>query len=135
MAKPNSKGMAANGRKVSTASFAGIPRAVMETEDFKSLRPSSVRLLLELAYQFKGNNNGDLTAAWGVLKARGWRSKATIASSVKELLAKKLIIRTRLGRFINPGGVCNLYALSWQPIHECGGKLDESPTLFPTRRF
>lgn len=135
MAKPNSRGMAANGRKASNANFAGIPRAVMETDDFKSLRSSSVRLLLELAYQFKGNNNGDLTAALGVLKARGWKTKPTIHSAVQELLAKNLIIKTRTGRFMNPGGTCNLYALTWQPIHECGGKLDESPTLSPPRRF
>ncbi len=135
MTKPNSRGMASNGRAASKRSFAGIPRAVMETEDYRSLGASSVKLLLEFAYQFRGNNNGDLTAAWTVLRVRGWRSKATIADSLKELLGKNLIICARPGRFMNPGGVCNLYAITWQPIDECRGKLDIAPTTTAPRRF
>ena len=135
MAMANSKGMAANGRKLSMVSFAGIPRVVMDTEDLKSLGPSSVRLLLELAYQFKGKNNGDLTVALGVLKTKGWKTRATIDKAVKELLAKNLIICTRTGRFTNPGGVCSLYAIVWQPIDECRGKLEVAQTITAPRRF
>jgi hypothetical protein len=27
---------------------------------------------------------------------------------------------------------CSLFALSWNPIHDCGGKLDCSPTITPS---
>lgn len=135
MTKPNSKGMAANGRLAGGKSFAGIPRAVMDHPDYIGLGYSAKALLFELAYQFKGKNNGDLTAAWAVMKTRGWKSKATLAGALEELLDAELVICTRQGRFVNPGGVCSLYALTWQPIDECGGKHDAAPTQTAPRRF
>jgi len=41
----------------------------------------------------------------------------------------------REGRFSNPHGVCALYALSWQPIDECNGKLEIASTNTPPRKF
>lgn len=117
-------------------SFAGIPRAVMEHQDYKSLTGNEVKLLLELAYQYRGNNNGDLTTAYSVLKNRGWSSRQTIDRAKKKLLQLQLITQTREGRFLNPGGRCALYALVWQPISECPGKkLDVKPTSTPARTF
>lgn len=117
-----------------TASFAGIPRVVMECPDYINLSGSAVRLLNEMAYQFKGRNNGDLCPAWTLMKERGFRSKATLTKAIKELVAAEMIMLTRQGQFIrNKAG---LYALTWQPIHECTGKqLDESPTQKPLRNF
>ena len=135
MAKPNSKGMNAKGRSARTGSFAGIPRAVMQSDSYKSLSPKAVKLLLELAYQFRGANNGDLTVALTVLRSWGWKSRTTITQARDELLAADLIVCTRQGQFTNPGGKCALYALVWQPIHECGGKLDVDSTSTPPRKF
>jgi hypothetical protein len=123
----------ARGDKVS---FAGIPRHVMDHPDYKRLSGGAVKLLLEFARQYKGKNNGDLTAAYAVLKDRGFSSKATIARCIKELLESGLVIQTRTGKFINPGGVCALYALAWNAIDECPGKrLEVKPTRTPPRKF
>jgi hypothetical protein len=47
-----------------------------------------------------------------------------------------MIIKTRQGIFMNPGGRCGLYALTWLPIDECQGKkLEINPTITPPRRF
>lgn len=47
-----------------------------------------------------------------------------------------MIIKTRSGRFINPGAKCDLYALSWHSIDECPGKqLDVEPFHTPPRKF
>lgn len=135
MAKPNSKGMAANGRSARLTSFAGIPRAVMETDDYKRLPANAKCLLLEFAYQFRGRNNGDLTAAWSVMRERGWKSQTTLCNALQKLLAANLILCTRQGRFMNPGGVCALYALTWNPIDECKGKHDVGPTTTAPRKF
>lgn len=113
---------ARNNRNKKGQSFAGIPRAVMDSEDYKSLTGNEVKLLLELAYQYRGNNNGDLTTAYSVLKNRGWSSRQTIDRAKKKLLQLQLITQTREGRFLNPGGRCALYSLVWQPINECPGK-------------
>lgn len=115
--------------------FAGIPRIVMESEDFRQLSSSAKVALLVLAYQYRGQNNGDLTAAASELRKWGVRSKITAQKAVQELLAANLIIRTREGRFQNPGGRCALYALTWQPVDECGGKLEIRPTTTPPRKF
>ena len=38
------------------ASFAGIPRLVMECPDYTNLSGNAIRLLVELAYSYKGGN-------------------------------------------------------------------------------
>ena len=116
--------------------FAGIPRIVMDSPDFQSLTGGGVKLLLELARQYTGKNNGDLTTAYSILKDRGFKSKDTITRAKDELLRLNLIVCTRSGMFTNPGGRCALYALTWQPVDDCSGKqLEISPTRTPSRKF
>ena len=117
-------------------SFAAIPRGVMDNPDYKSVSGNGVKLLVELAYQYRGYNNGDLTTAFSVLKNRGWSSRQTIDRAKKELLKHGLILQTREGKFLNPGGRCALYALTWLPVDECQGKdLEVKPTNTPPRTF
>ena len=128
--KSNPRGRAANGR------FAGIPHSVMESESYYLSSGNALKLLLELAKQYNGHNNGDLSAAFSVLKSRGWRSKKTLARCLAELIERELIVRTREGWFSNPGGRCALYALTWLRIDECDGKdLEVGPTRVPYRSF
>lgn len=118
MALANSMGVTAKNRSTYRKSFAGIPRWVMETEDYKGLSGNAVKLLNELSYQYRKHNNGDLTVAWHVLNDRGWNSRTTIKKARDELLEADLIVCTREGRFLNPGGVCALYALRWEAISD-----------------
>ena len=128
--KSNSRGRAKNGR------YAGIPHSVMESESYYLSSGNALKLLLELAKQCNGYNNGDLSAAFSVLKSRGWRSKKTLARCLNELMERELIVKTREGWFSNPGGRCALYALTWLPINECEGKeLELGPTRGPYRSF
>lgn len=114
--------------------FAGIPRRVMDGPDFMSLNGASLKLLMELAYQTSGNNNGDLTVAWSVLSKRGFKSKDTIERAAKELLARGLIVKTRRGASgIDGKRQPTLYGLTWLPINavnDDGGryKFDVEPT-------
>lgn len=127
--------MRAKGKR-GVSHFTSIPHAVMRDPSYRKLKGNAAKLLLELAFQFRGFNNGNLTTAFGVLKDRGWNSRATIDRAKKELLAADLIRETRAGRFENPGGRCALYALTWQPIHECPGKnLEVGPTAVAPRSF
>lgn len=115
--------------------FSGIPRVVMDHPDYLNLSGNAVKLLNELARQYRGNNNGDLTLAYSLLKNRGFRSKGTIERNRDELIQARLVTKTREGRFANPRGVCALYALTWHPIDECNNKLDVNPTIRPPRQF
>lgn len=124
------------GRKDAPGGFAGIPRIVMEHPDYTGLSGHAVKLLLMLAYQYRGKNNGDLCAAWPIAKKHGFKSEPTLSRAVKELIRARLIVRTREGRFLNPGGRCALFALAWLPIDECPGKrLEVGPTTTPPRKF
>jgi hypothetical protein len=133
--------MAKNRRKTISRSdgaggYGALYRHVWNNPDYHGLSGNAVKLLMDFACQYNGRNNGDLTNAFSVLKSRGWRSKQTVLRATAELLAAGMIIQTREGRFINPGGVCALYALTWKPIDECPGKhLSVESTETPPRKF
>ena len=124
------------GRNKLPGGFAGIPRIVLKNQDYINLPSTAKVLLVELAFQYRGHNNGDLTTAWGVLNKRGFKSKATLSRATKALLDANLIIQTRKGIFMNPGSKCSLYALTWLAIDECPGKrLEINQTSTPPRKF
>lgn len=101
---------------------------VLRSEALAKLSPHACKLLLDLASQWQLGRNGDASAAFEkVLRARGWRSKATLHKALKELIQSGLIVQTRQGSLHK----CSLYALGWLAIDECGGKLDIQPTAGP----
>ena len=119
-----------------TQSFAGIPRKVIRHPDYHKLNGNAVKLLVDLAFQYRGKNNGNLTTAFSVLSKRGWNSRQTIDRAKRQLVENELIVETRPGRFNNPGGRCALYALTWESIDECPGKnLEVKSTVTPLRSF
>lgn len=98
--------------------FAGIPRDVMDFESYKSLRGSSVKLLVELAYQFKGKNNGDLSITWKLMKGC-FRSSTTLFKARDELLEKGfIVINAYGGKTFDGRKLPHLYALTWETIHD-----------------
>jgi hypothetical protein len=101
-------------------SFIGLPHYILKSPEFAALTPNAVKLLIELAKEYKGENNGDFSAAYSVLKTRGWRSPGTLSKALKELLEKGWIVTTRHGGRHR----CSLYAVTWWPINGCGGKLE-----------
>jgi len=106
--------------------FAGIPRIVLSSLDYISLSANGIKLLLELARQYYGNNNGDLTCAFSVLRKRGFTSKSTIQRAKTLLLERHLIIETRAGiAGIDGRRLCSLYALTWKGIDEVFFKTGE----------
>ncbi|MDF1781941.1 MAG: hypothetical protein P1U67_11645 [Alcanivoracaceae bacterium] len=110
------------------ASFMGIPHHILESCAYASLDGWAVRLLVDIAAQYKGYNNGDLTAAWTIMKPKGWRSKGTLNKALIKLKGCGLIEITRQGGRHKP----SLYAITWQSIDECKGKLEVKPTTKPS---
>lgn len=123
----------ANRQKRAKEPIAAIPLRVMRTRKFAALSAWAVRLLLELTSQYNLYNNGDLMAAYSVLKDRGFNSKATLNRAIRDLLDSGMIVMTRQGG----KNQCSLYALSWQPINHCPDKrtkqhkLDVAETTIP----
>lgn len=93
--------------------FVGIVRSVFDAPAFQQLSPHAYKLLLDIASQYRGDNNGDLTCAWATVKGRGWRSKTTLSNAKKELIDAGFVYVTRKGRLPN---TCELVALTWFPL-------------------
>ena len=100
--------------------FVMFPCDVLNHETFRTLSPRARKLVVDIAAQYRGNNNGDLSATLSLMRDRGWNSSDQLDKAKKELVGKDVI------RVARQGGLnkCYLYALTWFPIDECKGKLD-----------
>jgi hypothetical protein len=96
-----------------------MPHTVMDAPAFVALSASAIRLLLDIARQYSGNNNGRLVACMSALKARGWTSNDTLQSALRELEAAGLLCETRKGARPNKAA---WFALTW-------ASLDHSPEM------
>lgn len=121
--------------RAEAGTFALLPHAVMDSEDFRSLSGSALIVLMCLLRQYRGSNNGDLSAEFSRVSLWGIGSKSTLAKALLELQDRNLILRTREGRFMKPGGCCALYAVTWQAIDECDGKIEVAATATAPRKF
>lgn len=106
------------GRRES-GTFTAIPHALQDCANWRQCSGTGIKLLLDLARQFNGRNNGDLCAALSVLRPHGWNSPDTVGNALRELRHYGFLLLTRQGGLHGP----SLYALTWYAIDECGGKL------------
>lgn len=109
MAGYRSKREKVTGRKP-TGRFLALPHSVIQHESFENLSGNAIRLLIQIASQYNGENNGQLTASFVVLKDKGWGSKTTLSRCIKELIDAGLIIKTRQGFYPK---TLSLYAITW----------------------
>ena len=124
----NAQGSKVNSRKLSRnkgrsfqGAFSAWPRACADSPHFAALSIKAKALLFDFLGQYRGFNNGDLSCHWKRMKDRGWRSRDTLEKACRELEGKGWIVRTRQGSL---GNRCNLYAITWQSIDACAGKID-----------
>jgi len=104
--------------------FLALPHAVLNCSNYLALSRHGRSLLVDIAAQYNGSNNGDLCAAWGLMERRGWRSRDTLFRALCELRHYGFIELTRQGGLSCP----SLYAVTWQSIDDCAGKLDVTAT-------
>ena len=107
-----------------TSPFVMFPCHVLDHAVFKTLSTRATKLVMDLAAQYRGHNNGDLCAPLSLMRKRGWNSSDQLEKAKKELIEKDVILVARQGG----RNKANLYALTWFPIDECKGKLDVAST-------
>ena len=112
----------------SGSSYLGLPHYLINHRNFQSLSPRATKLLIDIAAQYRGSNNGDLCAPMSLMRERGWRSSDQLFKARKELLDRGLIVTSRQGGL----NKCSLFALTWLPIDECQRKLDISSSITPS---
>lgn len=113
-------------------SFVALPYSVLNSPLFTALSPHALKLLIDVAAQYRGDNNGDLSTAWKLMQPRGWRSEATLHKVKRELLDAGFLYETRKGRRPN---VCSLFALTWRTLDDSdkfdpGAKAGFTPSEF-----
>jgi hypothetical protein len=111
--------------------FAALPWVVLDSKAFQEAGYASRSLLMELARQLNGSNNGHLQLTRSWLAPRGWTSDQTIQASKTELQNLGLIQQTRQGgKGIGP----SRFAVTWLPISNFQG-LEIGPKDFRRSAF
>lgn len=106
--------------------FLGIPHWVMYHPAFRAASHRARALLLDVALQYNGRNNGKLVVCDKAMKPLGWKSKDGLQKARQELLGLGLLIETRRGA--RPSKAA-WYALGWLPLGVTDG-LDINPRSY-----
>lgn len=114
------------GRKKDSRSkehFARIPLSVLESEAVTTLNHAAFKVLVILASQWRGGNNGCLALTEMYARKFGLSGRDTLYRSLRELERRGLIVCTRRG--MKSKKLFTLWALGWESItHRDGKPLD-----------
>lgn len=111
--------------------YSAIPWVVMDSTSFKGASDKAKSLLLALARQHSGANNGHLHLVNSWLSKQGWTSKSNNKKARDELIERGLIIQTRQGG-LNMGN--DKFALTWHDISNYVG-LEISPNKYQRGKY
>ncbi len=106
--------------------FVALPLVVLNSPGYRLASHPARALLIDIAMQYTGHNNGKLTACAKYLNAKGWRSNDTIVRARRELLECGLLIETRKGARPNKAA---WFALAWFDLDPVQG-LDIDAKLY-----
>jgi hypothetical protein len=93
--------------------FVALPFAVLDSQAYLSLSVHAKALLLEVARQYHGGDNGRMLLSRAHLAPRGWRSSDMIQKAKRELLVSGLIHETVKGARPNRA---SWYAVTWRTL-------------------
>src|SRR5688572_16912375 len=122
--------MSGNGRTISerkrakltgrgkSFTFLRLPHFLLRSVEFSALSGAAIKLLLAVAAEYNGRNNGDINIVFSRLSKLGWKSHDTLNRAKDELLRTRFLECTRHGGKHRAA----LYAVTWEPIDECPGK-------------
>lgn len=116
--------------RASHGNFIGVRRNVADSPAFLTSSPIARALYFDLRRQFNGHNNGDISAADGILGQYGW-PHTTIHKALKALIKHGLIVKTRQGGIASMSKVTTLYAFTDEAIaaNEAKGIKGAGPSL------
>jgi hypothetical protein len=98
--------------------FVRLNHNMLRSPQFLALGGTAVKVLLFLASQHNGSNNGNLSATESMVEGAGLCSGGAAAKALRELMEARFIVRTRTGHRRR----CALYAVTFYEIDECPGK-------------
>lgn len=95
------------------ARFAALPFVLLDSPAYIALSFSARALLVDMARQYYGSNNGRLVICDRAMTPRGWASSTTIHKAKRELLEAGFLCETRKGQKPNKA---SWFALTWQTL-------------------
>lgn len=95
--------------------FAMLEHRILDSPAYANLKPSSKNLLVLLARQYDGKNNGHLHATYSWCKKFGIGSDHTVRSAIRELISHGFLYRTRSH---GANGAWAKYAITWKSISQ-----------------
>ena len=98
--------------------FVALPWTVLDSPAFTRLAYPARALLLEIARQFVGDNNGRLLVSGRYLAERGWNSNGVITKAKRELIEAGFIHETVKGHRPNKA---SWYAVTWYVLDRLPG--------------
>lgn len=105
----------ARGRKES-GRFVMLPHAVIQHRAVITLSPAARWVLVAVAAQFNGKNNGALALPLSTASSFGITSSNTLSRGLHELESRSLIVKTFQGSYSPP--LPARYAITWQPFDD-----------------
>ncbi len=111
--------------------FVPIPKEVLKSTEFGTLTASAKALMLDLAAQYTGKNNGRLCPSFDVMQRCGWTSKHTLLRAKRALLECDFALQTRIG---HPPRTAEWIGFTWWKLdwHE---SMEVSPRGWPYLNF
>ncbi len=120
-----------SGRKTNSGRDAGrfvaIPLSVLDCPGYARLSMHARALLLEVARQFTGNNNGRLLLSRDYMAKRSWKSNDMLTKAKRELLDGGFLHETVKGHRPNKA---SWYAMTWQTLDRIPGYDEGAIELF-----
>lgn len=98
--------------------YVALPHCVLDSTAYMALSHTAKALLIEVARQRAGGDNGRLLLSQRYLSTRGWHSGDVIQRAKRELLAAKLIYQTVQGHRPNKA---SWFAVTWHTLDKLPG--------------
>lgn len=111
--------------------YVALPHVVIDSPSYRLLKHPARALLIDIARQYTGSNNGRLVACAKYLKPLGWKSNDTVTRALVELKDAGLLIETRMGMRPNRAA---WFALGWYSLDEVSG-MDIDPRSYRTGQY
>jgi hypothetical protein len=111
--------------------YVAVPHVVLDSPSYRALSHTARSLLLDIARQYTGTNNGRLVACAKYLRPLGWKSHDTVSRALVELKEASLLIETRLGMRPNRAA---WFALGWYTLDDTKG-MDVDPKTYRTGQY
>lgn len=98
--------------------FVALPHSVLDSPAYRTLSVYARALLIDIARQYTGVNNGSLLCSRAKMLEYGWKSADTLSKAKGDLLASNLLFCTVQGQRPNKA---SWYALTWLGLDKSDG--------------